>query len=234
MTRDEYLKSHLPESLKEPAVGQIVNELSIDEFEKVYKRIFDSIMEIHQADVSDTTGYGEFTTEGELPYKTFKDFIVHTFDEDRKGYWKNWKKLFEGKLLDKKIFETYYKKMMHYSEYCENQRFLTNGFVYFDYMTITPETVGFLAWDRAGIYDWFVDFATFDSNKPYLFIPEKLYAYMKEKNMNTTHFKERFLCMAYFRGIDGLRWHASIDDEASCKGILNHLSTLEERILNLE
>lgn len=234
MNREEYLKAHLPEELRNPAIGQILNELSIEEFEEVYKRIFDSIMKIHEADVSDTSGYGEFTAEGELPYQTFREFIVQTFDDKREGYWKNWRTLFDGPLLDKDFFDTYYEKMLYYSDHCEGKRYLTNGYVYFDYMTITPETVGFMAWDRAGVYDWMIDFVTFDSNKPYLYIPEKLYAYLKERNIVEPDFKERFLCIAYFRGIDSLRWHASIDDEESCRCIMAHLETLEERILNLK
>lgn len=61
MNREEYLNTHLPAELKYPAIGQIVNELDIDEFETVYKRIFDGIMKIHEADVSDTAGYGRRT-----------------------------------------------------------------------------------------------------------------------------------------------------------------------------
>ena len=234
MNREEYLNAHLPAELKYPAIGQIVNELGIDEFEAVYPRIFDSIMKIHEADVSDTTGYGEFSADGTLPYRSFREFIVGTFDETREGYWKNWKTLFDGPLLDRNFFDTYYGKMLHYSGYCEGKRFLTNGYVYFEYMTITPETVGFMAWDRAGVYDWMIDFVTFDGNKPYLHIPEKLYAYLKEKRISVPDFRERFLCIAYFRGIDSLRWHASIDDGESCKSIMAHLATLEDRILNLQ
>ena len=234
MNRDEYLRTHLPEGLRNPAIGQIVNELSIEEFEKEYERIFDSIMEIHRADVSDTVGYGEFTADGRLPYGSFTEFITETFNEEREGYWKNWRKLFDGPLLDRDFFDTYYEKMMHYSRYCEEKRFLTNGYVYFEYMTITPGSVGFMAWDRAGVYDWMIDFVTFDGNKPYLHIPEKLFAYLNKRKINVPDFRERFLCIAYFRGIDSLRWHASIDDEDSCTSIMAHLETLEERLLNLK
>ena len=119
MNREEYLNTHLPAELKDPAIGRIVNELGIDEFEAEYNRIFDSIMKIHEADVSDTEGYGEFTADGQLPYRSFREFIVETFSETREGYWKNWKVLFDGPLLDREFFETYYEKMLHYSGYCE-------------------------------------------------------------------------------------------------------------------
>lgn len=40
--------------------------------------------------------------------------------------------------------------------------------------------------------------------------------------------------MAYFKGIDTLRWHASIDDVNSCRSIMASLSSLEERIMALK
>lgn len=234
MKRDEYIKSHLPKTLSMKAVGKIVDELTLQEFDAVYPQLFDAIMQIHESDVSDTCGYGEFSEDGVLPYNSFKQFITETFNEPNEGYWKNWKTLFHGPLLNKDIFEKFYDKMIYYSNFCEGQRFLVNGYVYFECMTFTKESVGFMAWDRAGVYDWLIDFATFDGNKPYFFIPEKLFAYLKERKIEVPNFKERFLCLAYFRGIDGLRWHASIDDAESCKWITKHLESLEERIMNLQ
>ena len=40
--------------------------------------------------------------------------------------------------------------------------------------------------------------------------------------------------MAYFKGIDTLRWHASIDDLESCESITKSINELEERINNIK
>ena len=44
------------------------------------------------------------------------------------------------------------------------------------------------------------------------------------------NFRERFLCMAYFKGIATLRWHASIDDLESCESIVRSINALEDRM----
>ncbi|MBO7362432.1 MAG: hypothetical protein J6U41_03460, partial [Lachnospiraceae bacterium] len=88
-------------------------------------------------------------------------------------------------------------------------------------------------WGRAGIMDFMMDFAILDLNKPYLLVPEKLYEYAKKKNIEIENFKERFLCMAYFKGIATLRWHASIDDLESCESIVRSINALEERMSKL-
>ena len=73
----------------------------------------------------------------------------------------------------------------------------------------------------------------FHLNKPYLLVPEKLYEYAKKRNIEIENFKERFLCMAYFKGIATLRWHASIDDLESCESIVRSINALEERMSKL-
>jgi hypothetical protein len=56
------------------------------------------------------------------------------------------------------------------------------------------------------------------------------YAYFKKNGIMMESFHERFLCMAYYKGIATLMWHASIDDEESCTSIMKSISELEERI----
>ena len=42
------------------------------------------------------------------------------------------------------------------------------------------------------------------------------------------------VCMAYYKGIATLMWHASIDDEESCLSIMKSISELEERIFAIK
>ena len=39
--------------------------------------------------------------------------------------------------------------------------------------------------------------------------------------------------MAYYKDLNALRWHVSIDDETSCKTIIASISELEDRINSL-
>ena len=123
--------------------------------------------------------------------------------------------------------------MLEYSSYCEGQRYLVNNNTFFVNMVVMENKVGFPDWSRAAITDFLLDFAIMDLNKPYLKIPEKLYAYAKGKGMEIPYFKERFLCMAYYKGVSTLMWHASIDDEESCTTIIASIKELEERMMAL-
>ena len=233
MNRDKLLRQWLPESISLNPIGEDAGKIWIEEFEEQYPRFFDSVMEIQKADISSLTGFGELGDNNQPQYASFHDFLTDTFADDREDYWKNWRELFDTSPMTRAFFETYYEKMLSYSKYCEKQRFFTNNNLFFGNMVITESVVGFLDWDRAAVTDWLLDFACMDLHRPYFHVPEKLMPYLKEKGMEVENFKERFLCMAYYKGLDVLRWHASIQDDVSCKTIMESIAGLEERILNL-
>ena len=213
--------------------GRNANELSVEEFEKNYENFFDMIFEIAATDISSLTGYGEFDENNIAPYKTVEEFIIDTFNEEKEGYWHNWRQMFETSYLKKDYFEKIYAKALEYAPYCEGQRYLANNNTFFCNMVVDENGKTYCAdWGRAGIMDYMMDFAILDLNKPYLLVPEKLYEYAKKKNIEIKNFRERFLCMAYFKGIHTLMWHASIDDLESCESITRSINALEERMKN--
>lgn len=231
MTRDLFVKGILSTTVDMTPVGKIAEELSSEEFESMAEQFFEGILEISKADISETEGYGEFNEENKLDNITLLEFLSSEFSPEQEGYWKNWTQMFETTMLSKEFFDKYYAKMMQYAPFCEGKRFLVNNNTFFCNMIVKENgSVGFPDWSRSGVCDFLLDFAIMDLNKPYLMIPEKLYAYFKKNGIEVEHFYERFLCMAYYKGIATLMWHASIDDEESCASIMKSISELEERI----
>lgn len=234
MTRDQLLKECLPDKVCMNPLGRCADELTPEEFEKSYEVFFESILEINQADISGFRGYGELDDDTHQPEaQTFREFIEGTFDNEQEGYWHHWQELLETGMMTREFFEKYYRKILEYSPYCEDKRYLANNNTFFVNMVYTGEKVGFPDWTRTAITDFLVDFAIMDLNKPYLLIPEKLYQYAKEKDWKIPNFKERYLCMAYLKGLSCLMWHASIDDLESCTAITQFIEELEERIMAL-
>lgn len=232
MTRDQILRECLPETVCMNPIGKCTNEMTQEEFEQCYEEFFDSIFEISQADISGFEGYGELDDETHQPeFRTFREFLERTFDNEQEGYWYHWQELFETSMLTRDFFEKCYAKMMEYSPYCEVQRYLVNNNTFFCNMVYIGDKVGFPDWSRAAITDFMLDFAIMDLNKPWLKVPEKLYAYAKERGINIPNLKERFLCMAYYKGLCCMMWHASIDDIQSCTTIKQSMEELEERIM---
>ena len=233
MNRDIFIRNLTKDRIDMSPKGRNANELSVEEFEKNYENFFDMIFEIAGTDISSLTGYGEFDENNIAPYKTVEEFIIDTFNEEKEGYWHNWRQMFETSFLKKDYFEKIYAKALEYAPYCEGQRYLANNNTFFCNMVVDESGKTYCAdWGRAGIMDYMMDFAILDLNKPYLLVPEKLYEYAKKKNIEIKNFRERFLCMAYFKGIHTLMWHASIDDLESCESITRSINALEERMKN--
>jgi hygromycin-B 4-O-kinase len=233
MNRDIFIRNLTKDRIDMSPKGRNANELSVEEFEKNYENFFDMIFEIAGTDISSLTGYGEFDENNIAPYKTVEEFIIDTFNEEKEGYWHNWRQMFETSYLKKDYFEKIYAKALEYAPYCEGQRYLANNNTFFCNMVVDENGKTYCAdWGRAGIMDYMMDFAILDLNKPYLLVPEKLYEYAKKKNIEIKNFRERFLCMAYFKGIHTLMWHASIDDLESCESITRSINALEERMKN--
>ena len=234
MNRDIFIRNLTGDRIEMSPKGRCANELTVEEFEKGYESFFDMIFEIASTDVSSVTGYGEFTEDNKAPYASLEEFIRETFNENQEGYWHNWTKMFETTFLKKDYFDRIFAKAIQYAPFCEGQRFLANNNTFFVNMIVDDAGKTYCAdWGRAGIMDFMMDFAIMDLNKPYLLVPEKLYAYAKKKNIIIESFKERYLCMAYFKGIHTLMWHASIDDLESCESITRSINELEERMSKL-
>lgn len=234
MNRDVFIRNLTADRIEMSPKGRCANELTVEEFEKGYESFFDMIFEIAATDISSVTGYGEFDEDNKAPYVSLEEFIRETFNEKQEGYWHNWTKMFETTFLKKDYFDRIFAKAIQYAPFCEGQRFLANNNTFFVNMIVDDSGKSYCAdWGRAGIMDYMMDFAIMDLNKPYLLVPEKLYAYAKKKNIEIKNLKERFLCMAYFKGIHTLMWHASIDDLESCESITRSLNELEERMNKL-
>lgn len=234
MNRDIFIRNLTGDRMVMNPVGRNANELSVEEFEQNYEKFFDMVFEIAKTDISGETGYGEFDENNKAPFASMEEFIKETFNEEQEGYWHNWRQMFGTTFLREDYFEEIYAKALHYVSYCEGQRYLANNNTFFVNMVVDSDGNPHCAdWGRAGIMDFLMDFAILDLNKPYLLVPEKLYAYAKKRNIAISNFKERFLCMAYFKGIHTLMWHASIDDLESCESITRSLNELEERMNKL-
>lgn len=234
MGKDHIIQSMLSAKVSMTPKGFVADQLSPKQFADCHELFFDNIFEISSLDISGVEGYGEFNEDCQTNYGTCREFLIDTFAEDKEGYWYNWTEMFETTVLEREFFEKYFKEMEDRIHYCEGKRYLVNNNTFFvNMITDGKTTVGFPDWSRSGICDFLLDFAIMDLNKPYLKIPELLVEYCKQRDIVIPDFQERYLCMAYYKGIDVLRWHASIDDTESCMSIMKSVSVLKDRLYAL-
>ena len=235
MNRDIFIRNLTGDRIEMCPRGRCANDLTPAEFENCYESFFDMIFGIASTDISGLSGYGEFNADNKAPYETVSEFIRdEVINEKTEGYWKNWTQMFGTTFLEKDYYFEIAGKSLKYAPFCEGRRYLVNNNTFFCNMIVDEAGKACCTdWGRAGIMDFLMDFAILDLNKPYLLVPEKLSEYARRKNIEIPDFRERFLCMAYFKGIATLRWHASIDDLESCRSIVKSINELEARMSKL-
>ena len=57
MNRDKLLKQWLPENISLNPIGDDAEKIWIEDFNEMYPKFFDSVMEIQKADISSLRGY---------------------------------------------------------------------------------------------------------------------------------------------------------------------------------
>ena len=95
MNRDIFIRNLTRDTIEMSPRGRNANELTPEEFEKIYESFFDMIFGIAAADISSLPGYGEFDGNNTAPYNTLEEFIRDEIISDKtEGYWKNWTQMF--------------------------------------------------------------------------------------------------------------------------------------------
>lgn len=230
VSRDVFIRSLIGgEDFTLPG-GQLINNRSNEQLEALLPHIFDAIFRTASADISSLEGFGELDENHRLPCRSMEEFIREAFRDDLDDYWYHWRDMFKTTSLSEEFFEEIFSRALKYTPFCEKQRYLTNGNTYFGNIVAEGDKIAFSDWSRAGVMDFMIDFVCMDLHKPWLRVPERLWEYAAERNIPLPDFHQRFLCMAYFRGIGSLLWHTSIDDAESCRSITLYLNELEDRI----
>ena len=67
MNRDIFIRNLTRDTIEMSPRGRSANELTPEEFEKVYESFFDMIFGIAAADISSLSGYGEFDGNNTAP-----------------------------------------------------------------------------------------------------------------------------------------------------------------------
>ena len=67
MNRDIFIRNLTRDTIEMSPRGRSANELTPEEFEKVYESFFDMIFGIAAADISSLSGYGEFDGNNTVP-----------------------------------------------------------------------------------------------------------------------------------------------------------------------
>lgn len=208
-------------------MGQHLKALDEKSVIKLIPKVLYSITHIHQININESVGYGWLDDDFNGCFSSLKLFIESHFNNEQKGFWKDWYHLFQEGILNWDQFHFFYKRMINLEPYCKGIRHIVHGdFHLSNIIYHKNEISGFIDWGNVLYGDFLLDIATIHMQLPQLGILNQAINYYQNNNIKIDYFKERFTCMSLFKGLDMLRFSAKQGNISSCKSIINSLEQL--------
>src|SRR3989344_4203983 len=102
------MKSGTFYSITRKLEGVIMDDLDRESFDKALSDFASVIKTIHETDLSDTSGYGDWNPEdGNGYHKRWKDFLLSLKNSD----YYNWNELFKRGIFEEELYSKLFKKM---------------------------------------------------------------------------------------------------------------------------
>ena len=196
--------------------GDILDNLTEQEYEATVPSLIHTLHQIHQADLTFIgVGYGRFNDKGIGPFASWSKFLLSVKDEEAEGtFYGKWHNLFETTFLEKSLFDEIYELMASNLAYCTEDRFLIHGdYAFNNVLAKNGKVTAVLDWANAAFGDFMLDVAALNLLKPNIGFNGRFQAYYQSYNIHIPHYNERLLCHSCFAALDGLRYYAKTGQE---------------------
>jgi hygromycin-B 4-O-kinase len=204
---------HFAISQKVP--GQMLEQYSPQEVERLLPQLIETLDAIHQVDVSGTQGYGVFNDLGTGMSSSWRDFLLSIDrEEDERDYFGKWHHLFGDSFLERDLFEHIYQRMKSLLQYCPSERSLLHGnYSLRNILAQDGKITTVLDWLDAMYGDFVYDLATLDFWYSWLHVSEHFQQYYQERQRAVSFYAERLLCYQCYHALGGLRFFAASANE---------------------
>lgn len=198
-------------AISRQAKGKMLIDLSDMEYKEIFLKVVASLDAIHGIDISKTSGFGKWETDGSTETKTWKEYVLAV---NKYVYSKNNEpSLFDTSFLEKDIWEKTYEKMSSLLQYCPEKRYLVHGDYGSDNVIADHgQITGILDWAGAKYGDFLYDVAWLNFWDPARNPLEFFKTYYHAKG-DVEHFSERVLCYQLRIALSSLSFYAFSDQK---------------------
>ncbi|MBK1812737.1 phosphotransferase [Clostridium sp. YIM B02505] len=211
-------------AISEKVEGKPIHKLKEEELKASMPSVMDNLIKLHSVDIKAYEGYGWMDYNMKGTFNTFTEFLQSFFSKDQEGFWKGWYELFKESFVDYNVFNELYGKMIELAKYCEGRKYLIHSDFHYNNIIINNSKIaGIIDWGKVSYCDYIFDIATLILEFPNYNFLEEFYTFYKERNFDTSNFKERFLCAAICNSLDGMRFWARLGREDTYKSILDNI-----------
>lgn len=209
--------------------GKMIDHLSEFEMQQFTPGIFELFNALRKADLSATTGFGNWDHSGKGTSESWKSFLrgVNRFDGNTRV---DWRAGLAQRPETSALFEKVYQEMERLLEYCPEERYLIhNDLLHLNLLVKDNKVAGVIDWGCSLYGDFLYDLAMFDLWQFYYpamegidFRAEAL-AYFENAGVALPNFSERLKCYQCHLALDSIKYSAFKGNDKNLNLISNRI-----------
>ncbi len=202
-------------AISQKMAGRELHSLSKDEYVQTLPSNMETLLAIHQTDVTPFTGYSWLDEAGNGAMGSWSETLSSVMLENPEDFHGRWHALFET-ILERDYFEAVFQKMQSLLPFCAKDRYLIHrDYEYNNVLAENQKVTAVLDWGMASYGDFVYDIAYLDFWRANLDLATPFHDFYAQNGMDVSHFDKRFSCCTLYQGLDGLRFFGKMGDKDS-------------------
>ncbi len=191
--------------------GRPLNQLPAVEYAQLLPEVMRTLDAIHHIDVSNwPPGYGVFDNQGVGLSASWRSYLTSVREEEEDwNFYGKWHTLFDTTFLERDVFDSIFREMLHLLDSCPEERYLVHGgYGYSNVIAHEGRITGIVDWIDAKYGDFVYDIAWLDFWAPEAQYAELFRHYYSEQGVSVPAYDERLRCYECYISLDALRFFA--------------------------
>lgn len=199
--------------------GKMIDDLDSAEMTQALPSLFDLFDSLRVADISRTSGYGGWDTQGVGRENSWRRFLENIAHDDSTSRF-DWRPKLESRPDTLSLFNSVYQEMLKLTEFCPDERHLIhNDLLHFNLLVNNNKVVGVIDWGCSLYGDFLYDLALFDFWQFYfpqmkgIDFKGDAKKYFGEKGVTLTDFEKRLKCYQCHLALDSMKYNVFKDND---------------------
>ena len=200
-------------AISEKADGTPIDNLSQEEMPRMLPRLLDLLDALRLADISSTTGYGTWKSDGNAPHASWRESLLDIVNDRPGDRVSGWKTRLEASSIGIELFCQAYQELVSLVDFCPEERHLIHSdLLHFNLLVANSQITSVLDWGSAKYGDFLYELAWFSFWAPWFpsmtgidFRKEALRRYAS-LGIDIPYFRERMKCYEIHIGLESLAY----------------------------
>lgn len=202
-------------AISERAFGNMLDGLDEPQMVQVVPAVFKMLDAIRTADISSTTGYGNWNTEKVAPYQTWQECLLDVWNDPMGSRTYGWRASLQNSPMGDAPFNKAFDVLKSLVDKCPKERYLLHtDLLHYNVLVQDGKINAVIDWGNAMYGDFLYELAGFIVWLPWypsmrnIDWAEEAKKYYKKIGLEVPNFEERLRCYEISIGLNGMSYNA--------------------------